>query len=733
MTPISESLRRQAQERGENRNRQLERLLMLRGLRANADEPVRNLRRAKTIAHMLDHYPVVIDREDLLVGKLSTQRLAPEEARELADGGDELAEEGRGLRYGNGGTGGHRTVDFETLLELGVTGVLQQVYDRRKAADSDDRQGAETGQFCDACELTLSALLRFADRYRETLCRMAADNPHFRETAALLERVPRHPPRTFREALQAVWFVQLALVFDDISCTGHPDRYLWPFYERDLREGRLTRADALRLIEDLYLRSNEVFGDWPETIMVGGTDQDGEAVVNDLTYLSIEAIETVGLVNPNVALCYREDTPQDLLELCLDKSAKGFSHPALYNDAVITAGLIEAGLSVTDARYYQNSTCVEITPVGTSNVQVVQAVVSPVKALERLLNGGEEMLPDARARADRLACPDIPLSSLGSFSQFLDAYKDTLHRMVEQIMRVAVEGEERRARRGSCPLVSCFVRDCIERGRDVAAGGARYNYCGANISGFSTAVDSLCAIRDAVYVRQLVTLPELAQALRDNFASAAPLRQALLNTCPKYGNDDSAADEMAEQLYEFIRQEISPYRTSLGGTFHLGCFSGWGGRLDGKRVSASVSDGACAAASADGRLAGMPLSENIGPAPGADVAGLTALVNSVTKLDHRYGLGGLSVNWRLNPGMLRSKASRDKVLDLIREFMRKGGFEVQLNVIDSRTLRQAKAEPERFRNLAVRIAGYSEYFCNVGEAQQDAIIARTEYEECGKS
>jgi formate C-acetyltransferase len=227
----------------------------------------------------------------------------------------------------------------------------------------------------------------------------------------------------------------------------------------------------------------------------------------------------------------------------------------------------------------------------------------------------------------------------------------------------------------------------------------------------------------------MVSLAELADALRHNFSGREPLRQALLNDCPKYGNDIAEADALAQDLYDFIRQELAPYRTSLGGAFHLGCFSGWGGQLDGKRVSASVSAGAYTGATADGRLAGMPLSENIGPAPGADLAGLTALVNSVTKMDHRHGLGGISVNWRLSPRILRTPQSRTKVLDLIRTFMRKGGFELQINVVDSRTLRAARTHPERHRDLTVRIAGYSEYFCNVGEAQQDAIIARTEHEE----
>lgn len=690
--------------------------LFAQGLRRHRDEAALNVRRAKAIAHVLDHYPVVIDEDDRLLGKLSTRPLTAAENDEYAALGELVMQEKGGLRYGplSGGVGGHRTIDFESLMEHGVEGLLEQVQ--------------PSGAFYEACRVALEALLRFAERYR------AAAEESGMEAAGLLSHVPARPPRTFHEALQSAWFVQFAMTFDDMSCTGHPDRYLWPFYRADMENGILTRDQALTLIEELYLRSNEVYGDWPETIMVGGTDRAGNAVCNDLTYLFIEAIETVGLVNPNVALCYRDDTPDDLLEACLDKISKGFSHPALYNDRVIIEGLLEAGLTPEDARYYQNSTCVEITPVGTSNVQVVVAQFNLVKALEQMLNDGAPLVDDPRLSAscrhglsaDRFK---IDLESLDTFAAFLGVYKDLLSRYIDVFMREAVREETERMERGSSPLVSCFIRDCIERGKDAAAGGARYHYCGVNVLGFSSAVDSLSAVRTAVYEEKKVGVAELAQAIRDDFDGHEELRQYLANRCPRYGNDDPAVDALAADLYEFIREQISTYRTPLGGAFHIGCFSGWGGRLDGKRVSAHTSAGAYTGASPDGRRAGMPLSENIGPAPGADVTGLTAVINSVTCMDHKFGLGGISVNWRLSPALFKDPANRAKVLELIRVFMDQGGFEVQINVVDCATLKDARAHPEQHRNLVVRIAGYSEYFCNIGEAQQDAIIARTEYDE----
>lgn len=744
-------LAQRAQWIGENRNPARRRLLLLRGFRESEDESTHNLRRAKAIAHVLDHYPVVIDPGDLLVGKLTTEPLAAEEAQELRAGGAYLQELQRGLRFdpGSGGVGGHRTVDFEKLLRLGGAGLLREVEDRAAGIDYSRAEDVRRAAFYEACRITLTALLGFAQRYHRRLVELRdAESDPNRETrwarlAEIFLRIPAQPPRDFHEALQAVWFVQVALSFDDISCTGHPDRYLWPYYQQGLEDGTLSRERALILIEDLYLRSNEVFGDWPETVMVGGTDRDGNPVLNELTYLFVEAIETVGLVNPNVALCYREDTPDDLLELCLDKTAKGLSHPALYNDRVISEGLVAVGLSLQDARYYQNSTCVEITPVGTSNLQPAGLELFPLKVLECMLNRGQPLLADGAdprfalgpERLARWARPldegglAVDLGTLTTFDAFHRIYRQLLARAIRDWVVPALEQAYRYAQYGSCPLVSCFVADCIERGMDVAAGGARYNHWGSIAAGFATTVDSLAAIRHAVYGQGHVNLAQLRDALREDFAGAEPLRQYLANQAPKYGNDDPSTDALAVDLYDLLRTELSRYRTCLGDGLLLGLFSGWGGRLDGKRVSFHVSSGHATAATPDGRRARAPLSENIGPAPGADLAGLTAMVNSVTRTDHRHGLGGISVNWRLSPALLAGTGNRAKLLALIREFMRKGGFELQINVVNSQMLRDAKQHPERYRSLAVRIAGYSEYFCAIGETQQDAIIARTEHGE----
>ncbi len=733
-----ERKKRRALRIAEQRNTALVDLLLAEGLREchPVDAALPNVRRARAIAHAFDRYPVEVLPDDLLAGRYCTRPLTPDEEATVPAARARLYQETAGLRFGWGVTGRHRVIDFRKLLRVGVRGLLEEVMDRERALDLRRPEYAERRGFYRSCRIVLEGLLRFAARYCRAARQCGADR-----TADLLARVPGRPPRTFHEALQSAWFVQFATIFDDGSSTGRPDRYLYPFYRRDLEEGGLTPEDALELIAELYLRSNEVYEEWPETIMLGGSDPEGEPVCNELTRLFIEAVETVGLVNPNVGLCYCEETPEDLLLKCVEKISRGLSHPAIFNDRVIRRGLEAAGLASEDACNYINSTCVEITPIGCSNVLVTASHVSPAKVLEVMLNRGRQTVPDER-HLPRDAGEDavqrwqrplqqggmrVDLRQLGTFEQFMDAYRRALAVMVRDCVGAAAEYFWRATRYAAAPLVSCLTRDCLERGRDATAGGARSNYCGMNVAGFATAADALCAVREVVYRRRMASLPELAEALRRNFAGAEPLRRWILNRCPRYGNDDPDADALAVDLYSFLCEELARYRNCLGDGFYVGAFSGWGGRVDGRRVSSNVSRGLVTGATPDGRLAGEPLSECIGPAPGSDGAGLTALANSITRMDHSHGLGGISLNCRLSPGSLGTARDRRKVARFIRQLMRQGAFHVQFNVVDSALLREARAHPERHPTLTVRVAGYSAYFSNLGQPLQAQIIARAEH------
>jgi formate C-acetyltransferase len=395
-------------------------------------------------------------------------------------------------------------------------------------------------------------------------------------------------------------------------------------------------------------------------------------------------------------------------------------------------------LAPEDARYYINSTCVEVTPIACSNVQVSQPVLYPVKALELVLNKGRQILPDDQylprevgeetlagwARPLDEGGLAVELAALDSFEAFMAAYWRALAEVMGAAVAGALAEAERLARYGASPLVSPLINDCLARGRDAAQGGARDNDWDTMVVGFSTAVDSLNGIRQAVYGEGVVSLSDLRDTLRDDFAQREPLRQYLRNRCNKYGNDDPKADAMAVELYDAIRRELARYETCLGGRFHIGVFAGWGGQPHG----AHINRGLVTAATPDGRHAGEPLSECIAPAAGAARSGLTAMMRSVTRMDHRYGLGGISVNVRLDPSVLRHAADREKLVALLRAFMRQGAFEVQMTAVDDETLREAQRHPEAYRTLTVRVAGYSDYFWHLDERLQEEIIQRTAHE-----
>jgi formate C-acetyltransferase len=747
-----ESRRRRALYIGDHRSHSRKQLLFARGLR-EAPDASPNVRRAHAVAHCLEYYPVMIGPDDRLLGSVAyDDELTDAESAELEELLPWVGRMHEGLPYGAGGiTGGHRTVDYQLLLREGIEGRLEAVARRRREIASDDPDRRRSLEFCQACEICLRGVLSFAERYSQAAAELAgeASDPHERgrweNLSRLLRRVPAGPASSFHEALQAVWLVQVALTFDDPSSTGRPDAYLYPFYRADIRRGVLDSDGALELISELYLRSNEVFGDWPETILLGGLDARGQRVENELTRLFLRAVQRVGLVNPNVGVCYRPEMSGDLLELCVDLIARGLSHPALFNDRLIIRGLREAGLDEADARGYINSTCVEITPIGTSNVQVARVGIYPAKAIEILLAGGRETVTDARFLAR-----DVPperrghwarpleagglradLDALKTFADFQDAYARVVGELVDQAVATARQTERVQLDKGAAPLVSCFTHDCLTRGLDATSGGARHNYWGTLVAGFSTAVDSLAAIRYVVYERRQIGLGELASVLASDFRDAPELAETLAARCPRYGSDEPKADDLARWLYDLLRDRLARHRTLQDEGYYLGVFSGWGGRVDGRRVSANVSRGLGTGATPDGRRASEPLSENIGPAHGSDRKGITALLHSVTTMDQSSGLGGTSLNLRLSRQMLYSEAGRMRTCCLLREAMAMGVFELQMNVVDTRMLIEARDDPQRHPTLMVRVAGYSDYFSRVGPEQQEDIIRRAEYDEAG--
>ena len=721
----TDDLRDRARENGERKNADWYELCRCRALLRHENEEVHNLKRARIIGQILAEYPIEIDARELLVGRIAVSALPADLQDELQAGSGTLKRAGL-LSGASGSLTGHRVIDYETVLREGIAGILHRIGQKEGEISGTQARDSERKYFYQACRASLAGMLHFAQRFQEELTRRSEAEPdllrkaEYQKLADIFAAVPLNPARDFYEAIQCVWFLQFTLrLVDDYSLNGRPDQYLYPYYAKGLQDGSLSRDFARELIESFYLKNNELYDSWPGSLIVGGVDPAGHPVYNELTELFIEAIAAARLVNPAVAICYNEHMPASLLEKCLDVLAQGHTQPAIFNDRVIISGLTGAGMRLEDARNYIHSTCVEMTAIGCSNIFVTTPYINTVKGLEYLLNEGRELTVQQDTIGSYNPQLRFGLGQFDSFAAFLDAYKQILAGMIARAVDCVNDRIYVMNRYASCPLTSCFTHDCIEKGLDTSAGGARYYFAYPCFPGFSSTVDSLNAIRETVFEKGALNLAEFREILRSDFSGQEAFRQYLLNRCPKYGNDLDRADELAVDLYDFIRDCLKPYRNCLGGSFHPSYFAHIVHGIFGEQT----------AATADGRRAGEALSECIGPVQGMDRQGPTAALNSIVKLDHQYGIGGIAANFRFSKSLLASEEGKKAVAGLIREYMRRGGFQIQINVVDQKTLLDARSNPEKYRNLLVRVAGFSAYFVNLSPIVQDEIIRRTEYEQ----
>ena len=431
--------------------------------------------------------------------------------------------------------------------------------------------------------------------------------------------------------------------------------------------------------------------------------------------MCIKAIETTGLVNPSVAICYNEAIPDDLFTLCLEMIEKGYTRPSIFNDDIIIKGLRQAGVSDEDSNYYIHSTCVEITPIAASNILVATPYINLNKGLEYIFNNGEKMFGNDFLRKE---ITTQNLSELDTFEKFYSTTKA----MIDNILKGELEKIQSdvlyRKRYSSLPLVSCFINDCLEMGKDSANDGARYSFIYPCFPGFINLIDSILAIKKVVYDEKRVTLEEIRDAMKGNFDGEERLRAFLLNKCPKFGNDIEESDEIGKDLFLYIKDELKQFNTCIrNGSFHPSYFA-W--------IMHGVF-GSCSAATPDGRKQAEALSECLGSVQGMDKSGPIALMRSTSKIPQHYGIGGIATNFRFSKKFMHEGFEQIKAF--IKEFMRNGNFEAQFNVVDQQTLYDALEHPEKHKTLLVRIAGYSDYFVNLSPIIQREVISRLEHDE----
>lgn len=689
---------------------------------------------------ILENMVIEVNEHELLVGRMANSFVMDAEKEDVIKRGWKLeCELGDSCDWNSSRTS-HRVVDYEKVLHWGIKGVIGEIdeclerLEETKSAGTDNWR--EKRDFYHACRKSLLAVCKLAKRYRELLLKKAAQEEketrkkELETMADLFAAAPFEPCSHFYEAVQCMWLLQFCFrAVDDISLTGRFDRYMYPFYKKDIETGYITREFALEVIEQLYYKHTELYDTWPGAIMVGGVDREGKPVCNELTYMLLEAVETTGLVNPAVNVCYTEDMPEALLEKSVDLIAKGYTRPALFNDKVIQKGLMAAGVSEEDARDYVHSTCVEITPVAASDIMVATPYVNLCRAFDYILQEKKEayeigLLPGVRVGWGGFGpvhylAEEIPvnLDSLDTFDKYLQLTKDVLRSTLKSSVEAAYRLVDDRARCCSSPLASALLNDCLERGLDCGNGGARYDYIYPCFPGFINLVDGLAAIRKAVYEEKRITLRELGRQCKSNFEDRS-LQYYLMNQCPKFGNGDPSADTLAKDLYDFIYEELQKL-SKPGKRKIFPSYFAW---------KAHGMMGAKQMATPDGRRAGEAMSEHLGAVQGQDKNGPTGVVASLEKLDHAVGIGGIASNFKFSREFMESVKGRTAVIEFIKVFMAQGCFEIQFNVVNRRELLEAQKEPEKYRTLMVRVAGFSDYFVNLQKNVQEEIIRRTEHE-----
>jgi len=611
---------------------------------------------------------------------------------------------------------------------------LQADIDRSLAALDylSDPQAYDKQEELKAMRIACGAIIRFAERHAEKALELAAAETdlarreELETIAEICSRVPAHAPQTFHEALQAYWFVHLGVITElntwDSFNPGHLDQHLQPFYARERAAGTLTEERARELLQCFWVKFNNqpappkvgvtaaesgTYTDFAN-INTGGLKADGSDAVTDVTYLVLDVIDEMRLLQPSSNVQLSKKSPDRFLKRACRIIRKGWGQPSIFNADVIVEEMVRMGKSVEDARQGGTSGCVETGAFG-KEAYILTGYFNLPKVLEITLNDGVD------PRTGRTVGVTTG-TDWATFEDFFAAYTRQLRHLFDVKIRGANVIDRLYALYMPAPFLSTLIDDCIATGRDYNAGGARYNTTYIMQVGVGTATDGLAAVRRHVFERGTCDLDTLRRALAEDFAGHERLQRALWNDSPKYGNDDEEADDLLRRLVDTVHGIVEGRPNPRGGQFRVNYLS----------TTCHVYFGSVTGATPDGRQAFTPVSDGISPVQGADRLGPTAVMKSAAKMDH-VRTGGTLLNLKFSPQALADDAGLDKLASLVRAYFRLDGHHVQFNVVNAATLREAQAHPERHRDLIVRVAGYSDYFCDLTKALQDEIIARTEH------
>lgn len=629
---------------------------------------------------------------------------------------------------------GEITPDYQDVLfKKGFGGIIREAEEHIAALDPTNPADLEKKEFYQSILWTSRGIIRYANRYADEAERLAGQESdpvraaELRTIAQNCRRVPEHPPESFYEAIQFLWFVQVGGILSENPLSLNPgrfDQYMDPYYEADLAKGAVTEDFAQELIEALWLKYSE----WVWTISsntadyfagynqfqnltVGGKKRDGHDGTNPVTFMAMKATEEVRTHQPGLSVRVQADCPREFLDAVTHLVSTGTGFPAIHSDSVGYQMLLNAGYEPEDARDWNNCGCV--VPHFRKTGEWTAAVnMNFGSALEYALNQGASLMT-----GEQMGLTEKPAAQFGTFEEVMAAFYRQFDNLCRHSIILTVEAQRLHKEMVPRPFLSSCIEHCMESGKDLSQGGAKYNI-GPVITGIGLAVtaNSLAAVKKLVFEDKVCTMETLVKALRANWEGYEDLRQKAKD-CPKYGNDQDEVDDLAVEIANHFYREIHQYKDIFGSPF-LTAFMG---------ISNYIPMGRVLGATPDGRKHGEPSSEGVSPFVGTDTSTPLAAMRSAAKLNQEVHSGGTLLNLRLNPELVATKRGQANLGAMVQTLFSLGAFHVQFNCISSETLRDAQAHPENYKDLLVRVAGYSTQFVNLSKSMQDAIIARTEH------
>ena len=628
---------------------------------------------------------------------------------------------------------GHTALGIK-MFRTGLLDLKEEIAESLAKTDLvNDPEGVDKRDELRAMDIVCDAMIRYAERYAERLEELAAEEKdpvrkkELEKMAAICRRVPAHAPTTVHEALQHYWFIHLGVVTElnpwDSFNPGRLDQSLYPLYKKQLEEGTVTQEEVYEMLQSFWVKFNNhpsppkvgVTAEESNTytdfclINVGGVKEDGSDGVNEMSYILLDVIREMRLLQPSSMIQVSKKNPDRFIRAAVEIIKTGFGQPSVFNTDALVQEMLRAGKDVRDARNGGCSGCVETGAFGTE-AYILTGYFNLPKILELTLNDGFD-----KRTGKQIGLKTGTATDYRTYEELFAAYKE----QVQHFMRIKLTGnniiERIFMKYMPVPFLSVLIEDCIRNGKDYMCGGARYNSSYVQGVGLGSITDMLTALRYHVYDKKTIAMETMEKALANDFKGFEELQYQLVYHTPKYGNDDDYADEQEVQVFDMYYDVLSGHKSPRGADYRVNMLP----------TTCHVYFGKVTGATPDGRNAWKVLSEGISPVQGADTNGPTAVIRSAAKIDH-IKTGGTLLNQKFTPSLLSTEEGCNNLVHLIRAYFRMDGHHIQFNVVDADTLREAQKHPEDYRDLIVRVAGYSDYFNDLGEDLQNEIICRTE-------